>query len=271
MAPATVLKKMARTCVPQPIRTTTRQQIARFRYRGSSFQCPMCNAWLDQLLPHGHDHPVLKQLDIVGGGHRDAATCPVCLATDRERLVYLYLKLKARLFETDPVRLLHVAPEASLLHVLMRNKNIDYLSADLQAPHVMMPMDLCDIPLGDNTFDVILCNHVLEHIADDQQAMRELCRVLKPSGFAILQTPISRKLDKTYEDQSITDPEGRAREYGQWDHVRVYGADYRQRLSDAGFYVEHFDWIDDGDFAFHSEMTHGLNPDEVLHIARKLY
>lgn len=269
MASTTVLKKVARTCLPQQVRDTARQQIARVRHRGSSVHCPMCHAWLDQLIPHGHDHPVLERLDIVGGGHRDAATCPVCLATDRERLVYLYLKWKARLFESGEAKLLHVAPEASLMHAITRKPNIDYLSADLQASHVMMQMDLCDIPLGDNTFDVILCNHVLEHIPDDRQAMREIQRVLKPSGFAILQTPISRRLSSTYEDHRITEPEDRAREYGQWDHVRVYGRDYIKRLINTGFYVETFDWTGDHDFADQPEMTQGLNPDEILYIARK--
>ena len=269
MASTSALKKVVRTCIPQQMRSAARQQIARVRYAGSSVHCPMCHAWLDQLIPHGQDHPVLERLDIVGGGYRDAATCPVCLATDRERLVYLYLKWKASLFDADAVRLLHVAPEASLMHALTRNGHIDYLSTDLQAPHVMMQMDLCEIPLDDNTFDVILCNHVLEHIPDDQRAMSEIQRVMKPSGFAILQTPISRKLDTTYEDPGITRPEDRMCAFGQWDHVRVYGGDYAQRLVEAGFYVERFDWTHDRDFARHSEMTQGLNPDEILYIARK--
>lgn len=115
--------------------------------------------------------------------------------------------------------------------------NLDYISADLDSPLAMVKMDITNILFENNSFDVILCSHVLEHIIDDNKAMRELFRVLKPGGWAILQTPIDLKLDKTFEDHSIVSPEERERFFGQSDHVRIYGRDYVNRLLKAGFEV----------------------------------
>ena len=115
--------------------------------------------------------------------------------------------------------------------------NLDYVSADWASPRAKLKMDVTDIQCEDNTFDVILTNHVLEHVPDDRKAMRELHRVLKPGGFAILQSPLNKKFEKTYEDPSITDPKERRKAFGQEDHVRVYGRDYKERLEEAGFFV----------------------------------
>jgi len=116
--------------------------------------------------------------------------------------------------------------------------NLDYLSADFAAEWAMEKMDITDIQYVDNTFDAILCNHVLEHIPDDKKAMKELSRVLKPNGWAILQVPLDPNLDKTFEDPSVTSPEERKRVFGQKDHVRIYGKDYKDRLEEAGFDVK---------------------------------
>ena len=269
MVTSSTIRSIAKSFIPSPVRRSARERVARFQHQGTTLQCPMCHAWVDHLLPHGQDHDIIHQLDIVGGGRRQHATCPVCLSTDRERLIYLYLLWNTRLFFGEKAKLLHMAPESMLGRVLSRQKSLDYVSADLQAPDVMLHIDLCDIPLEDEVFDVILCNHVMEHIPEDGLAMRELHRVLKPGGFAILQTPIAMDLKTTYEDPSITSPQEREIAYGQWDHVRIYGRDYAHRLADAGFQVDLFNWKTDADFLENPGMTHGLNTEEVLYIAHK--
>lgn len=115
--------------------------------------------------------------------------------------------------------------------------HLAYISIDLASPVAMMRMDITDLTFPDDSFDCILCYHVLEHIPDDSAAMRELRRVLKPNGWAILQSPVYRNRATTYEDSCIVHPVDRERAFGQSDHVRIYGADYFQRLEDAGFRV----------------------------------
>jgi predicted SAM-dependent methyltransferase len=131
--------------------------------------------------------------------------------------------------------MLHVAPEPELSRWLQEVEYIDYVSADLSSPRAMVRMDISDIQYRDNTFDVIYCSHVLEHVPDDRKAMREFWRVLKNGGWAILQVPITA--DVTFEDPTVTSPEERERLFGQHDHVRRYGPDYRDRLVDVGFSV----------------------------------
>lgn len=146
--------------------------------------------------------------------------------------------------------MLHVAPEYTLSNRLQALSNLNYLSIDLSSRRAMQRMDLTALALDDASFDVILCSHVLEHIPDDRRAMRELHRVLRPGGWAILQVPLDPERAMTYEDASITDPERRLEHFGQEDHVRVYGRDYPDRLREAGFTV------DEDDFAA------ALDPDE---------
>jgi SAM-dependent methyltransferase len=147
----------------------------------------------------------------------------------------LYLTRNTDLFNGHRKRMLHVAPEPELSRWLQRAPSIDYLTADLSSSQAMVKMDISDIQYGDNTFDVIYCSHVLEHVPDDRKAMREFWRVLKSGGWAILQVPITS--DVTFEDPSVTSPKDRERVFGQRDHVRRYGPDYRDRLVDAGFSV----------------------------------
>jgi SAM-dependent methyltransferase len=115
--------------------------------------------------------------------------------------------------------------------------HLDYITADLSSSQVNTKADITNIPCKDNSFDVVLCNHVLEHVPDDQRAMRELLRTLAPGGWAILQSPIDSGRDVTFEDSSITSPRDRERAFGQHNHVRIYGRDYRRRLERAGFQV----------------------------------
>ena len=158
--------------------------------------------------------------------------------------------------------MLHIAPEPSLSPKFRAARNMDYLSADLDPvkAKAMVKMDITDIQFPDNSFDVIYCSHVLEHVPDDRKAMRELARVLKPSGWAMLAVPIPR--DKTFEDPKITTAADRERVYGQYDHVRAYGPDFADRLRESGFAVT----VDNFPSKISEEMVrrHGLSRKDIF-------
>lgn len=167
---------------------------------------------------------------------RPNAQCPGCGSLERHRLLWLYLRSRTNIF-TDPLRVLHVAPEPVFQKALQGLANLRYVSADLHSPHAMVAMDMTRAPIADGSFDAVLCSHVLEHIPDDRAAMREIRRILAPDGWAILQVPIDSSLEFTFEDPTVTSPADRQRLFGQRDHVRMYGRDYRSRLEQAGFLV----------------------------------
>jgi SAM-dependent methyltransferase len=152
----------------------------------------------------------------------------------RHRLTWLFFSQRTNLFDGTAKKMLHVAPEVALRPRLEGIPNLDYLSADLQDPNCLVKMDVTDIRYPDNTFDVIFCSHVLEHVLDDRKAIREFARVLKPGGWAVFQVPLSK--EQTIEDPSITSPAERERLFGQHDHVRQYGPDLKDRLEE-GFKV----------------------------------
>lgn len=185
-------------------------------------ECPICGNGVRSFLPFGMVE-------------RPNAQCPVCKSLERHRLVWLYFREKTNLFSAN-LKMLHVAPESQISERLRNLPNIDYVSADLNLRSAMVQMDITDIHFPDSSFDVIYASHVLEHIQDDMKAMRELHRVLSPQGWAILQVPILA--ERTFEDPTVTSPEERERLFGQNDHVRIYGPDYRDRLQDAGFKVK---------------------------------
>ena len=166
--------------------------------------------------------------------------CPWCGSHIRHRALWLYVERK-RMLEPRPdgrsTRLLHVAPEHVLQQRLRSLPHVDYLSADLESPIAMEHFDLTDVPHADDSFDAILCSHVLEHVPDDRLAMRELRRILEPDGWAIVQVPIDYTRPDTHEDPAIQAPAEREREYWQADHLRLYGNDFPDRLRDAGFDV----------------------------------
>ena len=238
-----------------------------FIYFGNKVNCPFCGGHFRKFLSAGLDIPVFKAKNVIGGGRRLNAMCPRCYSYDRERLIYLYLERKTNIFHGN-IKMLHVAPERNLQKVLMAHPNIDYLSIDLNSPLAMIRMDVTDIKYEDNSFDVIICNHVLEHIPDDRKAMSELYRVLKPGGWAILQVPISLSLDKTYEDPTIKTPEEREKVFGQSDHVRIYAKDYKDRLESVGFFVEVYSFAEE--FGESVVSKYGLLKNESIYICSKM-
>jgi SAM-dependent methyltransferase len=167
---------------------------------------------------------------------REDAQCSFCRSLERNRFVWLYFSEQTDLFDGRKKTMLHVAPEECFEHRLKHLLRDGYVTADLLNPRAMVKMDITNIQYPDESFDVIYCSHVLEHVIDDKRAMREFHRVLKSDGWAILLVPIS--VGVTYEDFSIVTPQDRLRAFGQEDHVRLYGLDYVDRLAEAGFNVK---------------------------------
>ena len=172
---------------------------------------------------------------------RKNALSPSTLSLERHRLLWLYLKNETVLFEKK-IKLLHFAPEQAFYKRFKKLTNIQYDTIDINSPLAKIKADICDLPIKENTYDFILCNHVLEHVLDDNKAMSELYRVLKKGGTGIFQVPIDMKREKTFQDDSITDKLERNKIFGQYDHVRVYGKDYFNKLEDTGFKVQQVDY-----------------------------
>jgi SAM-dependent methyltransferase len=197
--------------------------------KGDRYTDPIDGKSFRRFLPYGY------------GVQRPNVLSPSTLSLERHRLIWLYLKNETDFF-SKPLKVLHMAPEQCFLSLFRKMKNLDYTTADLFSPIVDIKADILDLPFEDNSFDLVLCNHVLEHIEDDQKAMKELFRVLKKGGSGIFQVPQELEREKTFEDPSITDPDERAKHFGQYDHVRVYGRDYFDRLRAAGFQVAEVDY-----------------------------
>lgn len=192
-------------------------------YSGSAVECPCCGAVFRRFLPHGRPK-------------RPDARCGRCQSLERHRLLFLYLRDRTRLFHA-PMQVLHFAPEAIMQRILRGQPDLRYITVDLDLPGVSAHIDITKLAFRERSFDAVLCLHVLEHIPDDRLAMQEIFRVLKPGGWAILQVPLDSTRAETFEDPDITAPADRRRHFGQEDHVRVYGRDYRDRLEHAGFEV----------------------------------
>lgn len=193
------------------------------------FTDPIDGKSFKKFLPYGYENP------------RENVLSPSTLSLERHRLLWLYLVNETDFF-TQPHKVLHFAPEQAFHKRFKKMANIDYTTTDLNSPLAEVKADICNLPFEDNSFDVILCNHVLEHIPNDTKAMQELYRVMKPGGWGIFQIPQDLKREKTFEDDSITDKEERAKIFGQYDHVRIYGRDYFDKLCSIGFTVEEVDY-----------------------------
>lgn len=197
--------------------------------KGNKFTDPIDGKSFKKFLPYGYESP------------RENVLSPSTLSLERHRLLWLYLKNETEFFNA-PLKLLHFAPEQAFYNRFKKLDNLDYTTTDLNSPLADVKADICNLPFSDNSFDVILCNHVLEHIPDDTKAMQELYRVLKPGGWGIFQIPQDLKREKTFEDDTITDKKERARIFGQYDHVRIYGRDYFDKLRSIGFTVQEVDY-----------------------------
>jgi SAM-dependent methyltransferase len=221
--------------------------------KGHAVKCPVCGSEFRKFLPYGVNS-------------RSNVLCPTCLSLERHRLIWLYLQEKSD-FLTKPRRLMHVAPEQCFHARFKQLNHIEYITADLESPIADYHFDLHEIPFEPDSFDMILCNHVLEHVENDRRVMSECLRVLKSGGFAILQVPLDPNREVTYEDPSIVDPRLRELHFGQKDHVRLYGRDYPDRLRECGFRVEEFRVADE--FSIEQIEYYRLASQETLFIALK--
>lgn len=222
-------------------------------HRGTAVQCSCCGGKFKKFLPFGADK-------------RPNALCPGCFALERHRMIWRYFQERTDLYTADH-KMLHVAPEFIFQRRFKAMKNLNYLSSDLYPTEAMVKMDITDIEMPDDVFDVIYCSHVFEHIPDDRKAMRELYRVLKPGGWAVLQVPLDPSMPATREGTSEMTPMDRERLLGHHDHQRLYGLDYKDRLEAAGFTVR----VDDYALEFSDDERKrlGFRTDEAVYYCTK--
>ena len=214
-------------------------------YYGKNVHCPICEHNFRQF----------------SGG-----SCPKCGSGPRHRALWLFLQRKTDFFERK-LQVLHFAPEHCFYKKFGEQKNINYTSGDICSPRAKKKIDITNINYPDNSFDVVISSHVLEHIPDDFEAMKELSRVQKSDGWSIHLVPVDYSREKTYEDPSINTPEKRKRIYGHHDHRRIYGLDYMKRLEDNGFKPKIFKGID---YIKKDEMLKfGLNSNMEIYFCQK--
>lgn len=226
------LFKLILNLIPRPLLIrlsyVARPMLA-FFLKGNTFTDPIDGKSFKTFLPYGY------------GKQRNNVLSPSTLSLERHRLFWLYLKNETDFFQAKK-KVLHFAPEQAFYKRFRKMKNLDYVTTDLNSPLADVKADICNLPFKDNEFDIILCNHVLEHIPDDTKAMQELFRILKPGGFGVFQIPQDLKREQTFEDDTITDKKERAKIFGQYDHVRIYGRDYFDKLRSIGFRVDEVDY-----------------------------
>ncbi len=226
------LFKIVLNAIPRPLLIKLSywvRPLMSFWLKGSRYTDPIDGKQFKSFLPYGYENP------------RDNVLSPSTLSLERHRLLWLFLKSNTNFF-TANLKVLHFAPEQAFYKRFRKLENLDYTTTDLDSPLADVKADICNLPFDDNSYDVILCNHVLEHIHNDHKAMQELYRILKPGGWGVFQIPQDLKRTNTFEDDSITDKRERAKIFGQYDHVRIYGKDYFDKLRNVGFKVEEVDF-----------------------------
>lgn len=225
LIPRPVLQRVAEWIVP----------VVGLLYLGKGKQCPLCGCQRRKFLPYGYVTP------------RENALCPNCLSLERHRLLWLWLVRESDIGRGAMAlpKMLHIAPEVALMRKFKKmyaSTPDRYVTADLESPLADMHFDVQQIPLEAESFDAVICNHIMEHVEDDGKALRELYRILRRGGWGVILSPVELEREKTFEDDTITDPAERTRIFGQYDHRRIYGRDYAARLSEAGFEVYDIDY-----------------------------
>jgi SAM-dependent methyltransferase len=222
--------------------------------KGDAVECTVCSGKFKKFLPYGRLEP------------RENALCPSCLALERHRLMYLYLKKKTNFF-SKKLKVLHIAPEYCFIDRFEELPNLEYVTADIESPLAKVKMDIEKIQYPENSFDVIFCNHVLEHVEHFDVATSELYRVLKPGGWAIMQSPQDLSLAHTLQDDSITDPRERERVFRQSDHLRLFGKDYGKELARAGFKVTEDEFVKE--LLKEQSTRYALPMEEIIYFCEK--
>ncbi len=226
------LFKLILNTIPRPVLirlSYIARPVIAFFLKGNTYTDPIDGKSFKSFLPYGY------------GNQRNNVLSPSTLSLERHRLLWLYLKNETDFFSAEK-KVLHFAPEQCFLKRFRKLNHKTYTTTDLESPIADVKADICNLPFEDNSYDVILCNHVLEHIPDDTKAMQELFRVMKSGGYGIFQIPQDVSRADTFEADTITDRKERAKIFGQYDHVRVYGRDYFNKLRAIGFQVEEVDY-----------------------------
>ena len=244
--PRPILQRFAAWSVP----------VLGYVYRGHGRKCPICGKEVRKFLPYGYT------------SSREDALCPRCLSLERHRMLWLFIE-RQQILESHP-RLLHMAPEAALKkrieHIYLKCEQ-KYITADLESPLAKMHFDICNIPLESKSVECFICNHLLEHVSDDRLALRELRRILSNNGIGIMLSPVDKSREKTFEDPSITNKRERSRIFGQYDHVRIYGMDFEERVRQEGFLVK---VINPSDFLDTEQMKlYSVRNDESIYLLKK--
>lgn len=257
MKPLNVIFKFILNTVPRPLLirfSYLLKPLLSFFLKGHTFMDPIDGRRFKTFLPYGYS------------SQRRHVLSPSTLSLERHRLLWLYLKNETSFF-TDQLKVLHFAPEQAFYKRFKNVINIDYVTTDLKSPLAAVKADICNLPFKDNLFDVILCNHVLEHIPDDTKAMKELYRVMRPGGWGIFQVPQDLNLKNTFEDHTITNKKERTKIFGQYDHVRIYGRDYFDKLRSVGFDLEEVDYTTT--FSNEDLKLYSLAKGEIIPLVKK--
>jgi SAM-dependent methyltransferase len=225
LVPRPVLQRVAGWIVP----------VVGLLYLGKGKQCPLCGCQRRKFLPYGYVTS------------RENALCPNCLSLERHRLLWLWLVRESDIGRGAMAlpKMLHIAPEVALMRKFKKmyaSTPDRYVTADLESPLADMHFDVQQIPLEAESFDAVICNHIMEHVEDDHKALSELYRIMRRGGWGVILSPVELEREKTFEDDTITDPAERTRIFGQYDHRRIYGRDYAARLREAGFEVYDIDY-----------------------------
>ena len=225
--------------------------------KGTTFTDPIDGKSFRKLLPYGY------------GKQRLNALSPSTLSLERHRLLWLYLQNETDFFTSEQkLNVMHFAPEQEFYKRFKKQKNINYTTTDLLSPLADVKADICNLPFEEKQFDVVFCNHVLEHIEDDKKAMSELYRITKTNGIGLCLVPIMLSLDKSLENKEYLQTEDlRWKYFGQDDHVRMYSKnDFITRLERVGFKVEQYGQEFFGKDVFESL---GLDKKSILYVVEK--
>jgi SAM-dependent methyltransferase len=242
-------------------------------HRGDRYSCAFCGKRAGRFLHEGVRAEVFEAHRVSGGGYKLNTRCPHCGSVDRSRLLRLFFERRTQVFQ-QPTRLLHISPNKQVAGLLASHGTVDQLCGSIEpeayAEFGTIFLDIQDMSrLGDATFDVVVCCHVLEHVPDDRKAMREIRRVLKPGGFAVLQVPLALDLERTLEDPTATTRKQRKITFGQGSHIRLYGLDYLDRLREAGFRVTRDHPTGNGWVSEREMDEHRLDPIEDVIVAHR--
>ncbi|MGD2120746.1 MAG: methyltransferase domain-containing protein [Gemmatimonadota bacterium] len=247
-----------------------RNLIFRALFAGEGCFCLYCGKTYRKFLHQGVRAEVFRKTRVSGAGYMKNVRCPNCGSNQRTRLLRLFFEHRTDIFKR-PTRVLHISPKPPLAHFLRNHETIDYVCGALYPERFQtldaIRVDITAMGFSDEEFDLVICNHVLEHVPDDRAGMREIYRVLKMGGFAVLQVPLALDQPATLCDPEVVSEKDRKRLYGQKDHVRLYGLDYLDKLAEVGFVVERDNpltnkWISDLG-------QHCLDRNEDVILARK--